>query len=260
MANLFPADGLAGVGTNSPTVGLGLLQVELSASQASTTRSGLSLAVTGAGSPAAIYPRLSADNVNYDWFFTRNQADTDGMALSSNGDVSFGRKLAVNGDVSVGQNLTVNGDLFSAAVVHCRQELVVSGRVSAAGAGTFGAGLQVAGELEVLRKSTFRADADIGGDLTLQGDFIIKRWKIAVPDYVFQPGHVLTPLEQVADFVEAHGHLPEVPSAAELTRDGMNTASLLLTLLKKIEELTLHALGQERRLNRLEADAPGRSS
>ncbi|PTT80924.1 hypothetical protein DBR42_18685 [Pelomonas sp. HMWF004] len=245
MANLFPADGLASVGTNTPTVGLGLFQVELSATQASTTRSGLSLAVTGAGSPAVIYPRLSSDNATYDWFFTRNQADTDGLVLASNGNASFGR------------DLKVNGNLVAAAIVHCRQELIVAGGLHAAGPSVVAQKLQVGGALEVSEAATFRADVGVGGDLTLQGDFIIKRWKIAVPDYVFQPGHDLPPLEKVADFIRTHGHLPEVPSAVDLARDGMNTASLLLTLLKKIEELTLHALGQERRLGRLEADAPG---
>ena len=34
------------------------------------------------------------------------------------------------------------------------------------------------------------------------------------PDYVFAPTYVLRPLSEVAEFIAAHHHLPDMPSAA----------------------------------------------
>ncbi len=43
-------------------------------------------------------------------------------------------------------------------------------------------------------------------------------------------------------------HLPEVPSAKEFERDGMAIGEMNKLLLKKIEELTLHVIEQNKQL------------
>lgn len=64
------------------------------------------------------------------------------------------------------------------------------------------------------------------------------------PDYVFHPNYELLPLSQVKSYVEAEGHLPEVPSANEMAERGLNLKQMNLLLLKKVEELTLHLIEQ----------------
>lgn len=48
-------------------------------------------------------------------------------------------------------------------------------------------------------------------------------------------------------------HLPEVPSATEIEQNGLDLAKMNLILLKKVEELTLHAIDLEKRLKAVEA-------
>lgn len=69
-----------------------------------------------------------------------------------------------------------------------------------------------------------------------------------VADYVFQPGYKLASLSEVESFTNKYGHLPEVPSAKEVEKNGLDLAQMNLVLLKKVEELTLHAIAQEKML------------
>jgi hypothetical protein len=72
------------------------------------------------------------------------------------------------------------------------------------------------------------------------------------PDYVFAPEYKLASLKNVEQFIQTHRHLPDVPSAKEVESNGLNLAEMNLILLKKIEELTLHAIEQQKRIERLE--------
>lgn len=72
-------------------------------------------------------------------------------------------------------------------------------------------------------------------------------------DFVFEKNYKLQSLEEVEKYVIQHKHLPEVPSAIEVEKNGIDIAKMDATLLQKIEELTLHAIAQEKRINKLEA-------
>lgn len=61
-------------------------------------------------------------------------------------------------------------------------------------------------------------------------------------DYVFEPTYKLAPLSEVEAFVKEHKHLPEVPSAKEVEKNGINVGDMDAVLLKKIEELTLYMI------------------
>jgi hypothetical protein len=94
-----------------------------------------------------------------------------------------------------------------------------------------------------------------GGDVRVTGgSFIDDGVTLSVPDYVFEPGYDLPTLEELRAFVEREKHLPNVPSAEEVRRDGLNVSRFQMTLLEKIEELTLYTLQQEDRIGRLEAE------
>jgi hypothetical protein len=70
---------------------------------------------------------------------------------------------------------------------------------------------------------------------------------LAVPaDYVFKPNYKLLPLSQVEKFVKMNSHLPEIPSAYEITKNGMNMGEMQNKLLQKVEELTLYAIQQDK--------------
>jgi hypothetical protein len=63
-----------------------------------------------------------------------------------------------------------------------------------------------------------------------------------VPDYVFEKTYDLKPLSEVETFITENKHLPEVPSATEMEKTGMDVKALNLLLMKKVEELTLYMI------------------
>jgi hypothetical protein len=89
-------------------------------------------------------------------------------------------------------------------------------------------------------------------DLRVAGSLITKPTE-PWADYVFEHGYKAMALKDVETFAKANGHLPEVPSAAEVVKDGIDLARMNAILLKKIEELTLHAVAQEKRMEALSA-------
>lgn len=66
------------------------------------------------------------------------------------------------------------------------------------------------------------------------------------PDYVFEENYQNLTLPALESYIKANKHLPEVPSAKELERDGMAIGEMNKLLLKKIEELTLHLIEKDK--------------
>ena len=72
------------------------------------------------------------------------------------------------------------------------------------------------------------------------------------PDYVFEKGYGLMPLQEVKAHIDLKGHLPGLKSAREYKEEGVGMLELNQKLLEKVEELTLHAIAQERKLQQLD--------
>ncbi len=66
------------------------------------------------------------------------------------------------------------------------------------------------------------------------------------PDYVFNKDYELRTLEEVETFVKANNHLPDVPSEKEVKENGIDVAEMESVLLRKIEELTLYIIDQNK--------------
>ncbi|HTS65992.1 MAG TPA: hypothetical protein VMH28_28415 [Candidatus Acidoferrales bacterium] len=75
---------------------------------------------------------------------------------------------------------------------------------------------------------------------------------LAWSDYVFSPGYRLRPLSEVAAYIQAHHHLPDIPSEAEVKEKGVAVGDMQARMLAKIEELTLHMIQEHERSDRLE--------
>jgi hypothetical protein len=91
--------------------------------------------------------------------------------------------------------------------------------------------------------------------LAVNGDIFSKKVKVTQsgwPDYVFYPGYRLRSLSEVEKYIQQQQHLPDVPSAAQVEKDGIDLGDNQVTLLRKIEELTLYVIAQEKRLKSLE--------
>jgi len=71
-------------------------------------------------------------------------------------------------------------------------------------------------------------------------------------DFVFKKDYSLMPLNKVETYVKVNSHLPGVPSADEVAKDGIDVENMDVKLLQKIEELTLYAIQQQKRIDDLE--------
>ncbi len=93
--------------------------------------------------------------------------------------------------------------------------------------------------------------------LTVQGNILASSIKVAVPgsanwsDYVFAKEYQLQPLEEVEAFIKKNQHLPNVPSAAEMVKEGNDLGKTDAKLLEKIEELTLYVIEMKKTINSL---------
>ncbi|MFT3901668.1 MAG: hypothetical protein QM727_00720 [Niabella sp.] len=74
------------------------------------------------------------------------------------------------------------------------------------------------------------------------------------PDYVFDSSYNLPSLQQLGAFVRANKHLPAMPSAKEVQKDGIDLGSNQAILLRKIEELTLHLIDMDTTIKELKKE------
>jgi hypothetical protein len=75
------------------------------------------------------------------------------------------------------------------------------------------------------------------------------------PDYVFHPKYTLAPLAQVEAFIAANNHLPNIPAAAEIEKNGLKLGEVQKKMMEKIEELTLYIIQQQKQIDELRKKA-----
>jgi hypothetical protein len=84
--------------------------------------------------------------------------------------------------------------------------------------------------------------------LVVEKGIISEKVRVAVKntadwaDYVFDEKFELMSLKDVSDFIEKNKHLPGVPSAEKVVKDGIDMAQMDAVLLKKLEESYLYIL------------------
>jgi hypothetical protein len=71
------------------------------------------------------------------------------------------------------------------------------------------------------------------------------------PDYVLKDDYILTPLCEVEAYINKNQHLADMPSAKEVSENGINIGDMDVTLVKKIEELTKYIIDQQKQIDEL---------
>ena len=107
---------------------------------------------------------------------------------------------------------------------------------------------------------------DLSAKLTVNGDIKATRINVVssiTSDFVFDKNYNLLNLEELEKYVSTNKHLPEIPSAGELKKTGYNMGEMDDLLLRKIEELTLYIIeqnkiieNQNKRIEKLEKKNP----
>jgi len=60
------------------------------------------------------------------------------------------------------------------------------------------------------------------------------------------------PLKELEQYIIQNKHLPDVPTQDEISKDGMDVYEMNAVLLKKVEELTLYVIEQQKQIVELE--------
>ena len=88
--------------------------------------------------------------------------------------------------------------------------------------------------------------ASPGYKLAVNGAIIAEEVRVELrndwPDYVFDKSYELAPLSEVEKAINATGHLPGIPSAKEIEKDGLLIGDMQTRMMEKIEELTLYII------------------
>lgn len=100
----------------------------------------------------------------------------------------------------------------------------------------------------------FKADGSVGigatdtkgYKLAVNGNAIFTKVKVAPftgwPDYVFEDKYAPMPINMLEKYIQQHKHLPGIPSADAVEKDGLDLGEMNKQLLQKVEELTLYII------------------
>lgn len=157
-----------------------------------------------------------------------------------------------------------NGDLFD--VINEQQNLpdgadVIWGAVSnyqSSNAGLLTLSSPTSPTSGYVRRFTVRANGNVGigvqmpkSKLEVNGTIHTKEIIIdssGWADYVFNKEYNLMPLKKLNSFIKKNKHLPNMPSATSIIKEGINVGDITVKLLSKIEELTLYILQQNKEM------------
>lgn len=93
--------------------------------------------------------------------------------------------------------------------------------------------------------------------LAVQGGIVSSKVSVididSWPDFVFGDGYSLMNLYELEQFINANQHLPNVPSAEEVSANGIDLGEMNAVLLQKVEELTLHIIELQKQIDELKA-------
>ncbi|WCT13631.1 hypothetical protein [Mucilaginibacter jinjuensis] len=94
---------------------------------------------------------------------------------------------------------------------------------------------------------TTQTDAPLTVNGTIHATEVLVDQSVPHPDYVFDKDYDLIPLKDVKYYIDQNHHLPEIPSTAQVAKEGINLGEMNAKLLKKIEELTLYLIEKDKK-------------
>lgn len=97
-----------------------------------------------------------------------------------------------------------------------------------------------------------------GYRLAVNGNVICEEVRVELSeewgDFVFNPDYKLLSLKKLEERIKKLGHLPGMPSADEVKKDGIEVGEINRLLTIKIEELTLYLIEQNKQIEKLQAE------
>ena len=157
-----------------------------------------------------------------------------GLTANNNGFLMMGS--------AAGINLVLDNNEIQARNVVAGADLFIQndgGNVILCGAEQGGVGIGV----------TSGASIPAGYLLAVDGKVLTEEVRVELsgdwPDYVFENNYQLTPFDKLRTYIAENKHLPNIPAAAEVAKNGFELGDMQKKMVEKIEELTLYVLQLE---------------
>lgn len=200
---------------------------------------------------------LSLNSTNGSQFLVHNSGDGNNLELASNANGTFTWQIlsiSKNGNVGIGTN-NAQSKLHVAGDVKIQRpsgsELLI--QTPASDVRMFGSGgkpfLIPEGNVCI---GCYSPTHKLSVNGTIKAREILvstQNWA----DYVFDKDFKLMSLSEVERYIEDNNHLPNIPSARDIESQGISVGEMQRLQMGKIEELTLHAIQQEKENNILKS-------
>ncbi|MFH4969537.1 hypothetical protein V8G61_15125, partial [Gaetbulibacter sp. M240] len=185
----------------------------------------------------------------------------DAVVAKSNWDFDTDGNLATNYNVQTGGNLIVGQPLTlvdeTGTLTNMTQDRIASATIYSVDKDSLalsvkgGVHIGTTNMKHIFGSENSRDDVLLfveKGIATEDVTYILKEnWKYW-PDYVFEEDYKLDSLDDLEAYIKEHKHLPGVISQQEVKENGVSGNEMNITLLKKIEELTLYTIEQDNKL------------
>ncbi|MBC8046138.1 MAG: hypothetical protein H7Y00_05035 [Fimbriimonadaceae bacterium] len=150
---------------------------------------------------------------------------TDPYITLRDGDENLGYMQALGEDLRIGIHAAnTDGRLVFASNATTRMYIDHSGNI-------------VMGGATVTPKSGYK--------LSVDGRIVCEELRVEIypwADYVFNEDYTLMDIDALEKFITENNHLPNVPSAEEIQNNGLHVGEMQVTMMEKIEELTLYII------------------
>ncbi|MCF6350568.1 MAG: hypothetical protein L3J23_05995 [Flavobacteriaceae bacterium] len=250
--NTFPSNGNVGVGTTNP---LQKLHIHNSSSLSIMGISGIAPGILFSPNRSSSLSRAAIGlSTSGNHYFTSARSGDFNIRGGGGGRLLFGTlasSSSTNGNIRMA--ITNNGRV-GIGITNPSSKLDVNGDARFRGAktivnGNLGVGTNNPNE-KLTVKGTIHCQ-EVKVSLNVPADYVFEKYYTGKSS--LKENYNMPTLEEVEAYTRANNHLPEMPSAKEIQKNGLHLKEMTNLLLQKIEELTLYTIEQEKRIKALEA-------
>ncbi|MCP9767232.1 hypothetical protein EGI22_04870 [Lacihabitans sp. LS3-19] len=261
MRGVVDADGNFGLGTANP-----LEKLHVNGHAIMNATDALLRLQTGGVDKAFV--QLVGNNLRLGTFATNSSANlifrvanADRFTINQNGNVNISNELVVNKKLTVNENLEaikINGDNpainFFEAGTQRAYVWAVDDNLNIGTSLNTGKIIMTASQFQLGTSVTVPNGYKMG----VGGKIICEELKVRLqsagwPDYVFDQKYKLSPLYDLEKYIKENHHLPNIPDAKEIEKEGIELGEMQRRTMEKVEELTLYIIELKKEIDELKA-------